>query len=121
MYEEKIVYGIGQKMVFTEDYELNTAFGNKKTVKKGARIFIGADKFAHHLNEDIQPISEDSEVKGYSVNGIAEWVYEYLERNIAAPFEEMLEGCDVTKEEFMECVADALEELGMYDATGNRL
>lgn len=36
------------------------------------------------------------------------------------PLDEMLDGYDETPESFKECVADALEELGMYDNTGNR-
>lgn len=119
MGEEKKVYAIGQKMVFTEDYELSTAFGGNKTAKKGTRIFVGADKFAHHMDSCIQPISEGSEIKGYSVTGISEWLYEWLNRDYYLA--DMLEGYNSTKEEFMESIADALEELGMYDATGNRL
>lgn len=117
--KEKKVYAIGQKLVFTEDAKIEKAFGEKEIIKKGTRIFVGADRFAHHLNGYLQPISEDSEVKGFSVNGIAEWLYEYLNRDYY--LEEMLGGNGTTKEEFMESIADALEELGMYDATGNRM
>lgn len=122
MSEEKTIYSIGQKLTFKEDAELEKGFGAKVTVKKGTAIFIGADSkrsFAHYLNGDIQPLSENSEVKGYSVSGLAEWIYEWVSREL--PLDEMLEDYDETKERFVESVADALEELGMYDATGNRM
>lgn len=127
MSEEKItaakkVYSVGQRLVFTEDAELTKAFGTKEIVKKGTKVYVGAEErfgcFAHYLNGNIQKIGDDVEIKGYSVTGIAEWLYEMLSREF--PLDEMLEEYDATEERFKECIEDALEELGMYDSTGNR-
>lgn len=119
---EKTIYSIGQKLIFKEDAELDKCLGTKVTVKKGTKAFVGADRkgnFVHYLNGDIQPLGDDAEVKGYSVSGIAEWIYRLVSRDL--PLDEMLDAYDETKESFMESVADALEEIGMYDATGNRM
>ncbi len=119
---KKEIYCIGQKLIFREDTKQIKGFGSEVMIKKGTPVFVGADRrmpFAHYLNGDIQKIGDDVEVKGYSVTGLAEWLYEYVSREI--PLDDMLEDYDETKERFMDVVADALEELGMYDNTGNRM
>ena len=118
--QEKTIYNIGEKLVFTQDTE-QEGFLNKKTiVKQGTPVFVGADEtpFVHYLNGNMQLLQDDSEIKGYSVTGLAEWIYRWLSRDFL--IDEMLEECDRTKEEFIECISDSLEELGMYDHTGNR-
>lgn len=120
--EEKTVYSIGQKLTLKEDIEVEGCFGTKKKYKKGMSGFIGADSklnAVHWANGDIQLLGDYVERRGYSVSGIAEWIYDYVSREL--PIDEMLEDYDETKETFMESIADALEELGMYDSTGNRL
>ena len=85
------------------------------------KLYIGADSgltATHYLNGDIQIFSEDTKIEGFSVEGISEWIYKLISNRF--PLDEMLDGYDETAESFKECVADALEELGMYDNTGNR-
>lgn len=117
--EEKPVYNIGEKLVFTKDTKQEKVFNKKIIVKQGTPVFVGADKtpLVHYLNGDIQLLKDNSEIKGYSATGIAEWIYEWLSRNF--PIDEMLEEYDETKEKFIENISDSLEELGMYDHTGN--
>ena len=110
-------YNIGQILTSKEDMELEGVFGKKTTVKKGNKIFIGADNFAHHLNGILQPLGE-CKVEGYSVEGIAEWVYMWVSKNL--PLDEFLDDYEISEKDFKEQIEDALEELGMWDNTGNR-
>jgi hypothetical protein len=114
-------YNIGQELVVKEDIEQEMCFGTKKVRKKGTKLYVGADsniKAAHYLNADIQVFSDDTIIEGFSVEGIAEWIYQLVSNRL--PLDDMLEDYDESPENFKECVADALEELGMYDNTGNR-
>lgn len=116
---DKKIYNIGQILTAKEDIELEGCLGTKKTVKKGTKIYIGADDFAHHRNGIIQPLGENAEVKGYSVSGLAEFIWLYICKN--TPFnEELLEEYNETSICVKGAIMDALEELGMYDHTGNR-
>ena len=122
MDEEKVIFSIGQKITLKEDMEVEGCFGTKKKYKKGMVGFIGADSklnAVHWANGDIQVLENFTQRKGYSVSGLAEWIYMYISREL--PIDEMLEDYDVEKETFMEDIADALEELGMYDSTGNTM
>jgi hypothetical protein len=115
------IYNIGQELVIKEDIEQEMCFGTKKTRKKGTKLYVGADSnfsAAHYLNGDIQVFSEDIKIEGFSVNGIAEWIYQLVSNRL--PLDEMLEGYDENPDTFKENIADALEELGMYDNNGNR-
>lgn len=115
------IYNIGQVLEYKEDVEVEKALGTKETIKKGTKVFIGADrngKFAHYLNGNIQPIGNNAEVKGYSVTGLAMWIYEYVSRRM--PIDEMLEDYENTPLDLMREIADALEEIGMYNHEGNR-
>ena len=69
-------------------------------------------------NTDIQPLPEGAEIEGYSTVGISEWLYSWLRRSI--PLKDMLEDYEVSKDDFLNEIQTALEELGMYDNTGNR-
>lgn len=109
-------YTVGQVLTVKEDTEMEGCFGTPKSVKKGSKIFIGADKLAHHLDGTLQPVQ--SEIEGFSVEGLAEWIWNHL--TVELPLKEALSDYDVTPDEFKTKVADALEELGMYDHTGNR-
>lgn len=105
-------YKIGQILTSKEDVEVEKALsGEKVTIPKGNKIIIGADKLAHHIrNGMMQPLPENSEVKGYDASGIAEYLYIYLRNHFE--IDEMLEGYDDTKERFMEEIEYALEEIG---------
>jgi hypothetical protein len=110
-------YNIGQILINKEDMELEGVLGKKTKVKAGTKIFIGADNFAHYLNGIIQPLGKNT-AEGYSVKGIAEWVYMWVSRHL--PLDDFLEEYDFTEKEFKEEIEDALEELGMWGNTGNR-
>lgn len=110
-------YNIGQIITCKEDMELEGVFGKKTKVKKGTKVYIGADNFAHYLNGMLQPLGE-SKVEGYSVEGIADWVYMWVSKNL--PLDDFLDEYEISDEEFKEQIEDALEELGMWDNTGNR-
>lgn len=115
----KRIYNIGQVLTAQKDIELEEALGTKRTIKKGSKIYIGADNFAHHRDGTIQPLGENADVKGYSVSGLAEFIWLYIRNN--TPVDEyLLEGYDETSDCIKEAIMDALEELGMYDHTGNR-
>lgn len=113
-------YNIGQIIASKEDVEMEKGFlGDKVIIPKGNKIIIGADSLSHHIrNGFIQSLSEDSTVEGFSTKGIAEWLYIYLRNHF--PIDEMLEDYDETPETLKESIADALEEIGFYDNTGNR-
>ena len=62
-------YKIGEMLTVSADVELHKGFsGDKTLVNKGTKIWIGADNLAHYQNGTIQPLAEDSTVKGYSTN-----------------------------------------------------
>lgn len=117
--ENKTIYNIGQILTAQNDIELEGFLGTKKTVKKGAKIYIGADNFAHHRDGTIQPLGDGAEVKGYSVSGLAEFIWLYI-RNFTPIDEITLEDYDETPDCVKNAIMDALEELGFYDHTGNR-
>lgn len=116
---EKRIYNIGQVLTAKADHEVERAFGTKDIIRKGTKIFIGADRLAHHRDGTIQPIGGDSEIKGYSVEGLAEFIWLYI-RNETPVDESLLEDYDETPECIKGAIMDALEELGFYDHTGNR-
>ena len=110
-------YNIGQELVLKEDLEVESMFGNKKTYKKGSKLYVTASTkpvMLARLDGDRQ-IIDDVELEGFSVNGIAEFLYIYLSRQFIS-----LDDYEIEQSEFKEAIADALEELEMYDNTGNR-
>jgi lipoate-protein ligase A len=109
-------YNIGQLLRAKEDLQLEGCFGKTKAIKKGTKIYIGADGFAHYLDGTMQPLKEKAE--GFSVEGITDWLYEWLSGGF--PLDDFLEDYEISEKEFKEKIADALEELGMWDNTGNR-
>lgn len=117
--ESKTIYNIGQILTAQKDIELEGILGAKKAVKKGAKIYIGADDFAHHRDGTIQPLGDNVEVKGYSVSGLADFIWLYI-RNFTPIDENVLENYDETPKCVKGAIMDALEELGFYDHTGNR-
>ncbi len=110
-------YNIGEIIIYKEDTELEGVFGTMKKIKAGTKVYVGADKFAHYLNGMIQPLGECNK-EGYSVKGIADWVYMWLSAQL--PIDEFLDDYEISEVEFKEHIEDALEELGMWDNTGNR-
>lgn len=114
-------YNIGQVLTLKEDLETEGCFGTKRIRKAGTRLFVKADRklpLVTYLNGDIQRLPEGAEIDGYSVEGIAEWIYLWLRSRLE--IDDFLDDYDIEKEDFKEEIADALEELGMWDHTGNR-
>lgn len=105
-------YRVGQILTSKEDVEVEKALsGEKVIIPKGNKIIIGADNLAHHIRNGVmQPLPEESEVKGYDASGIAEYLYIYLRNHFE--IDEMLEGYNDNKERFMEEIEYALEEIG---------
>lgn len=105
-------YKIGQILTSTEDVEVEKALSDEKVIiPKGNKVIIGADGLAHHIrNGMMQPLAEDSKVKGYDVHGISEYLYTHLRNHFE--IDEMLENYDDTKEKFMDEIEYALEEIG---------
>lgn len=104
-------YKIGQILTSAKDVEIEKALsGEKVKIPKGNKIIIGADKLAHHIrNGFIQPLAEDSTVEGYDTAGIAEYVYITLRSHF--PLEEMMEGYEITKQEIINEIEYALDEI----------
>lgn len=115
------IYNIGQVLTTKKDIELEGGvLGTKKTINKGTKIYIGADNFAHYRDGTIQPLGYDhTEIKGYYVSGLAEFIWLYI-RNNTPVNEDLLEEYDETSDCIKEAIMDALEELGMYNHIGNR-
>lgn len=114
-------YNIGQILTLKEDLETEGCFGTKKIRKVGTKLFVKADKDlpqVTYLNGDIQCLPKDAEIDGYSVNGIAEWLYLWLRNRYE--LDDFLDDYEIEKEDFKEEIANALEELDMWDNTGNR-
>lgn len=104
-------YKIGQILTSTEEVEIEKALsGEKVKIPKGNKVIIGADKLAHHIrNGFIQPLAEGSIVEGYDTAGIAEYVYITLRNHF--PLEEMMEGYEITKQEIINEIEYALDEI----------
>lgn len=118
MKENKIIYNIGEILTVRKDHVLE-GLGTKKTVKKGSKIYIGADNLAHHRDGTIQPLGENTEVKGYSVSGLADFIWLYIQNHTPID-EDLLKEYEETSDCVKNAIMDALEELGFYDYTGNR-
>ncbi len=104
-------YKIGQILTSAKEVEIEKALsGEKVIIPKGNKVIIGADKLAHHIrNGFIQPLAEGSTVEGYDTVGIAEYVYITLRNHF--PLEEMMEGYEITKQEIINEIEYALDEI----------
>lgn len=119
MKESKTIYNIGQVLAAQQDINVERCFGTKDVIEKGTKIYIGADNFVHHEDGTIQPLGEDVEVNGYSVSGLADFIWTYI--RIFTPVDEhYLEEYEETPDCVKNAIMDALEELGFWDHTGNR-
>ena len=103
-------YKIGTMLRVSADVELKDSFGDKTLVKKGTKIWIGADKLAHYQNGTIQRLP-DSTVKGYDTEGIAERILSQL--NTDFPLDEMCEEYEIELKDIKDSIEYALEELGL--------
>ena len=115
-----MIYNIGQKFVVKEDTEMEGCFGTKKIVKKGTGIYVTADIKAPMViydNGSIQRLPDDAEIKGFSAEGISEFICNYLFRRFN--IRDMLEDYEQTPREFQDTIVEALEELSFYNHEGN--
>lgn len=122
MEKDKTIYGIGTILTYAQDVKAYRAFSDTpEVIEKGTKVIVGADGFVRYPDGSIQKLGDGVEVYGYSTEGLASFIYNYLCRNVYG-FSEMLKEWeeDVIEESLKEHIADALEELGMYDHTGNR-
>ena len=110
-------YKIGQMLKVSADVELKGFFGDKKFIKKGTKIWIGADKLAHYQDGSIQRLAEDSTVKGYDDRGITEKIFAQLKTDL--PIDEFCaehkdeDGIGICSEDIKESIQYALDELGI--------
>lgn len=104
-------YKIGQILTSKQDVELELELSNKKVkIPKGNKIIIGADKFAHHIRDGmIQPLQKGATVEGYDTTGIAEYLYIMLRNHL--PIDEMMENYEVTKQNIVDEIECALDEI----------
>lgn len=113
---------IGQMVIYNKDSELRGALSDDPVViKKGTKAFVGADRKCPKLNfldGKILMLSDKYEIDGFSVEGLAEWLYQKLSWKY--PLSDFFEDYDIDATEFKETIADELEELDMWDNTGNR-
>lgn len=102
---------IGQLFRFTQDFEFDTAFGEKRTIPRGTRAIVGADGFAHYLDGTIQPLGDAVKVEGYDTDGMTEWIYKFVQRVLD---NDMLEDYEVSDDDVKEQIREALSELFGY-------
>ena len=92
-------YKIGQILTSTEDVEIEKALsGEKVKIPKG-----------NIRNGFIQPLAEGLTVEGYDTTGIAEYLYIVLRNHL--PIDEMMEGYEITKQEIINEIECALDEI----------
>lgn len=106
-------YKIGQILTSNTEIVVEKAlFGDKVTIPKGNKIIIGADKLAHHIRDGmIQPLADGLEVKGYDSSGLAEYIFICLKTHL--PIDEWIEDYEISKNEIIEEIKYALDEIGM--------
>ena len=104
-------YKIGQMLTVSKDIELEGFLGNKKLVKKGTKIWIGADGLAHYQDGTIQSLSENSTVKGCDAKGITERILLQLKADLS--FDEMCDEHEIDFGVIRDSIQYALEELGI--------
>ena len=106
-------YKIGQILTSNKDIVVEKALSGEKVITpKGNKIIIGADKLAHHIRDGmIQPLADGSEVKGYDSSGLAEYIYICMKAHL--PITEWMEDYEISKNEIVEEIEDALYEIGL--------
>lgn len=91
MEKDKTVYNIGQILTYTQDIKTYRALSDTpEIIKTGTKIIVGADGFVRYPDGSIQKLGDDIEVSGYSTEGLASFIYNYLCQNVYG-FSEMLE------------------------------
>lgn len=101
-------YKIGEMFIVSADVELKDFLGDKQLVKKGTKIWIGADNLAHYQDDTIQRLPENSTVKGCDAKGITEKILLQLKVDFSFDEHEIDFGC------IRDSIEYALDELGIY-------
>ena len=104
-------FKVGEMMTLYANVELKDFLGNKTLAKKGTKIWIGADNLAHYHDGSIQRLAEDSTVRGYDGEGIAERIYMQLASRF--PLNELEEDYEISSKDIKDEIVYALEELGI--------
>ena len=104
-------YKIGEMFIVSADVELKDFLGDKTLVNKGTKIWVGADGLAHYQDGTIQPLPENSTIKGYDVRGIMERIFSQLETNL--PLDEITVRNMKLLEYIRDSIQYALDELGI--------
>jgi hypothetical protein len=104
-------YKIGTMLIASDDVELKDFLGNKTLVKKGTKIWIGADGLAHYQDGTIQSLPENSTVKGCDAKGITEKILLQLKADLS--FDEMRDKYEIDFGVIRDSIEYALDELGI--------
>ena len=106
-------YKIGEMLIVSADVELKDFLGDKTLVKKGTKIWIGADHLAHYQDGTIQCLSEDSTVKGYDDRGITERIFAQLKVDLPLDEYKDEDGIEISYGAIKGSIQYALDELGI--------
>ena len=107
-------FKIGETLIATRDYDVVREFsGTTKTIRKGTKLIIGADKMGHYYDGSISPLGDGAVVEGYSAIGLAAWITNYLVGRFN--IEEMVEEYDDSMDDFCDTIVEALEEIGFCE------
>lgn len=105
-------YKIGEILVSQRETEVETIFGRKDVIPKGNKVIITAHRLGHHIRNGMkQPLQKEDVVKGYDTEGLAEYLFTYLKRDL--PMDDMMLMCDydLTEEDIKEVIEEALDEI----------
>lgn len=112
-------FKIGEMITLYSNVELKDFLGNKTLEKKGTKIWVGADEFAHYQDGSIQPLSENVTIKGYDDRGITERIFTQLKTDFPLLDEFCVKYKDkdgiriISSEDIKESIQYALEQLGI--------
>ena len=103
-------YKIGEILVSQRETELETNWGRKDVIPKGNKVIITAHGLGHHIKNGMkQPLQEDDVVKGYDTEGLAEYLFMCMKKDL--PMEDMMYDYDLTEKDIKEVIEEALGEI----------
>lgn len=103
-------YKIGEILVSERETELETNFGRKDVIPKGNKVIITAHGLGHHMRNGMkQPLQKDDVVKGYDTEGLAEYLFTCMKRDL--PMEDAMYDYDLTEGDIKEVIEEALDEI----------
>ena len=109
-----MTYKIGEEIGFSEEFELESAFGgNKVTVKEGDRGYFDSKGMIHYTTGQargkIHSLGKEIEVKGYDHESIAKIIVKRIKNQFELM--EFLEDYDVSEKDFIEEIEDVLNDI----------